>query len=166
MRKAHSLRNPKPSHPVSCPSPHFFIAFAVWRGEQEGSETCLARRQREGGELESASGNLGFLKHKLNCALHFLGDRKTLIIGRWTSSNQMNYSKWKYSFIWVDVCRCCLWKRFKPLFHIDKKYGQMVLMSAVMRPELAQAEAELTISRLVRWHLCHDMNSSLHHCSR
>lgn len=72
MRKAHSLRNPKPSHPVSCPSPHFFIAFAVWRVNREEIGACqLEKAEEGGGELESAYGNLGVFKN-INSIVPFI----------------------------------------------------------------------------------------------
>ena len=66
------LRNPKPSHPVSCPSPHFFIAFAVWRVNRKSrSMSTREGRGGRGGELESAYGNLGFFKN-INSIVPFI----------------------------------------------------------------------------------------------
>ena len=70
--RPHSWRNHKMSHPVSCPSPHFFIAFAVWRVNRQ-SQSMSAREGRGGrvGELESAYGNLGFFKN-INSIVPFI----------------------------------------------------------------------------------------------
>lgn len=67
-----SWRNHKMSHPVSCPSPHFFIAFAVWRVNRK-SQSMSTREGRGGrvGELESAYGNLGFFKN-INSIVPFI----------------------------------------------------------------------------------------------
>ena len=60
------------SHPVPCPSPHFFIAFAAWKVNRK-SQSMSTREGRGGrvGELESAYGNLGFFKN-INSIVPFI----------------------------------------------------------------------------------------------